>query len=207
MTNQPGNDVVPLSDVESQMRYKIAPPQRGRSFATPFALREGTGLKWKNLDFALKTSGKEAQTSKSKTVLNKVWGEVPAGKLCCILGPSGAGKTSLLNILAGRMSSDATKTVTGSIMANGQTVNPASYSFKKTVAYVMQEDAVWSTLTCREALLFAANLRIPSNVSSKQKEDLVDLMIAELGLEKCKNVVCGGELIKGISGGEKKRTW
>jgi ABC-type branched-subunit amino acid transport system ATPase component len=91
-------------------------------------------------------------------------------------------------------------------MANGQTVNPASYSFKKTVAYVMQEDAVWSTLTCREALLFAANLRIPSNVSSKQKEDLVDLMIAELGLEKCKNVVCGGELIKGISGGEKKRT-
>ena len=37
-----------------------------------------------------------------KTILDNCFGSVSAGSLCAIMGPSGAGKTSLLNILAGR---------------------------------------------------------------------------------------------------------
>lgn len=56
-----------------------------------------------------------------RKILNGCSGEMPAGDICCIIGPSGAGKTSLLNILAGRVSAPWT----GQLLANGVEVNPS----------------------------------------------------------------------------------
>ena len=69
----------------------------------------------------------------------------------------------------------------------------------------MQDDVVMGTLTVKENLEFAANLRMRGNLTSKQKADWVDELIKELGLEKCENTKVGTELIKGVSGGERKR--
>uniref|UniRef100_A0AAZ3R3Q3 ABC transporter domain-containing protein n=1 Tax=Oncorhynchus tshawytscha TaxID=74940 RepID=A0AAZ3R3Q3_ONCTS len=69
-----------------------------------------------------------------------------------------------------------------------------------------QDDVVMGTLTVRENFRFSAALRLPSSVSQKEKEDKVNRLITELGLTKVADSRVGTQLIRGISGGERKRT-
>ena len=59
-------------------------------------------------------------------------------------------------------------------------------------------------MTVRECLEFAAKLKLPGTLESKLAR--VDEIIAELRLGKCATTKIGGPLIKGVSGGERKRT-
>ena len=70
----------------------------------------------------------------------------------------------------------------------------------------MQDDAISPTSTPREALTFSASLRLGGGASKQKIKSMVDSMLKELGLEDCADRMVGGELIKGISGGERKRT-
>jgi len=70
----------------------------------------------------------------------------------------------------------------------------------------MQDDALPATDTPREALSFSANLRLPNGTPKQEIDARVNSMLDELGLQKCADVLIGNELIKGISGGERKRT-
>jgi ABC-type multidrug transport system ATPase subunit len=54
-------------------------------------------------------------------------------------------------------------------------------------------------------LTFAADLKL--NVSQEEKKDVVDNLSKKFGLEKCMDILVGGFLLKGISGGEKRRTF
>eukprot|EP00913_Durusdinium_trenchii_P012806 g12024.t1 len=56
------------------------------------------------------------------------------------------------------------------------------------------------------SLWFSANLRLPKSYSRKEKEELVEKTLKELGLEKCADTYIGDDMIRGVSGGEKKRT-
>ena len=51
-----------------------------------------------------------------------------------------------------------------------------------------------------------ARLRLGDNVSREAKEVAVEVMLEKLGLQKCADTPVGNEDIRGISGGEKKRT-
>lgn len=57
----------------------------------------------------------------------------------------------------------------------------------------------------RETLTFAALLKLPPTLSKKEKLQQVDNVITELGLQHCSNTIIGGENIRGISGGERRR--
>lgn len=70
----------------------------------------------------------------------------------------------------------------------------------------MQDDALMATATPREALRFSANLRLPSSLTSEEIEKKVEMFLSALGLTDCADVIIGGALIKGISGGQRKRT-
>jgi len=59
-------------------------------------------------------------------------------------------------------------------------------------------------MTVRECLEFAAKLKLPGTLASKIAR--VNLLIADLKLHKCSNTKIGGPLVKGVSGGERKRT-
>jgi len=71
-------------------------------------------------------------------------------------------------------------------------------------AYVQQDDILFQTMTVRECLEFAAKLKLDGTTESKIKR--VDELIATLKLNKAQNTQIGGPLVKGISGGERKRT-
>eukprot|EP01088_Endostelium_zonatum_P004077 TRINITY_DN1528_c0_g2_i3.p1 TRINITY_DN1528_c0_g2~~TRINITY_DN1528_c0_g2_i3.p1 ORF type:complete len:598 (-),score=116.75 TRINITY_DN1528_c0_g2_i3:57-1850(-) len=116
------------------------------------------------------------------------------------LGPSGAGKTSILNLLAGRLQSQKGK---GATMMEGHTYKKRD--LKRLTGYVMQDDIFFPYLTVRETMIYAAYLRLSSAITLKEKRQRVDDLIFKLGLERCKNTLVGDSLKKGISGGERKR--
>lgn len=70
----------------------------------------------------------------------------------------------------------------------------------------MQQDLLTPTQTPREAILFSAMLRLPAEVPLAEKAELVEKMLDDLGLMDCADTLIGDEMIRGISGGEKKRT-
>ncbi|KAI3468516.1 hypothetical protein Pfo_025179 [Paulownia fortunei] len=135
---------------------------------------------------------------KEKTILNGVTGMVSPGEILAMLGPSGSGKTTLLTALGGRLSGR----LSGKITYNGQ---PFSGSIKRRTGFVAQDDVFYPHLTVFETLLFTALLRLPKSLAKEEKVQHVELLIAELGLTRCRNSMIGGPLFRGISGGEKKR--
>jgi len=139
-----------------------------------------------------------------KSILSSCWGSVPSGKVAAIMGPSGAGKSSLLNVLAGRSAPAPGIHITGHVEVAGKKINPVN--FRENIAYVMQEDSLLATSTPREALEFSARMRLPSNTSNETIKGIASRLLQDLGLAECSDVMIGGALIKGISGGQKKRT-
>jgi len=138
-----------------------------------------------------------------KVILKGISGYAAAHEVCALMGPSGAGKSSLLNCLSGRIVPNGKRSVSGTVTVNDKLVSPLK--FRKNVAYVMQEDALYATSTTREALEFSARLRLPKTVSSEERRVLVDSLLDALGLRHVENTFCGSTLVRGLSGGEKKR--
>ena len=89
---------------------------------------------------------------------------------------------------------------------NNCKVDPSNMEVRKQIAFVTQDDALQPTSTPREAIAFSAKLRLPRITSNDEIKELTEKMIVELGLEECADTMIGGELVKGISGGERKRT-
>jgi len=167
--------------------------------ANPFANRVGKTLSWSGVNMTLKTKGGE------RKLLDGVWGEVPNKEITAIMGPSGAGKTSLLNILAGRSRTRGAITVDSNVELNNIKINQNKLSVRKKIAFVAQEESLQITQTPREAIYFSAKLRLPRGTPEKDLNTLSSVMLEELGLLSCSDSFIGGGLMKGISGGEKKR--
>jgi ABC-type lipoprotein export system ATPase subunit len=202
-TTLDANPIVTSVDVRDKESVKsVSSRQSSLGADDPLYPREGKTLTWKNVNMTALGKGK----NKSKSILSDVWGEVPAKQTTAIMGPSGAGKTSLLNILAGRTRSNNKLLVEGDILLNGNKVNPSSISYRKHIAFVAQDDSLQITATPREAILFSAKLRLPRTTTDFELDSLTTRMINALGLSECQNTYIGGPLLKGISGGERKRT-
>ncbi|SCV69195.1 BQ2448_2215 [Microbotryum intermedium] len=152
-----------------------------------------------------------------KSILKDVDALFPAGKVCAIMGPSGvsfaralsffrsslAGKSSLLQVLSGRLSGAMSVFSTvGTVTFNDR---PYETSFASLTAFIEQEDAHHlPALTVRETLRYAARLRLLGQSLSRcdaRAEEVLRL----LGLKLCADNLVGGPLLKGISGGEKRR--
>ncbi|KAE8661388.1 ABC transporter G family member 21 [Hibiscus syriacus] len=115
-----------------------------------------------------------------------------------MLGPSGSGKTTLLTALGGRL----TGKFSGTITYNGR---PFSSSVKRRIGFVAQDDVLYPHLTVLETLTYAALLKLPKKLTTQEKIEQVELILVELGLARCRNNVVGGPLLRGLSGGERKR--
>ena len=106
-----------------------------------------------------------------------------------IMGPSGAGKTSLLNILSGRARSNGRLSITSDVRLNNYRVDPTNIAVRKLIAFVAQDDSLQVTATPREAIYFSAKLRLPRSTKESQLEKLTERMITELGLTSCADTI------------------
>lgn len=106
-------------------------------------------------------------------------------------------------MLAGRLSSSGNGQASGEILLNGR---KRDYNkFRQQAAYVLQQDSFFAELTVKETITLSAALRLPRTMSHEEKEARVASVIAELGLTKVIDTLVGNELIRGVSGGERKR--
>ncbi|NWW32649.1 ABCG2 protein, partial [Panurus biarmicus] len=161
----------------------------------------GSVLTFHNICYRVKTKTGFLcfQKNIEKEVLRDVNGIMKPG-LNAILGPTGSGKSSLLDILAARKDPHG---LSGDILINGA---PQPANFKCTSGYVVQDDVVMGTLTVRENLKFSAALRLPKSVKEHEKNERVNQIIKELGLSKVADSKVGTQFSRGVSGGERKRT-
>ena len=76
--------------------------------------------------------------------------------------------------------------------------------FSRYASYVMQDDVIFAYFTVKEALIFAAKLKL--NCTDEEINQRVEDLIQELGLQDCRDTMIGSTTRKLISGGERKRT-
>jgi ABC-type multidrug transport system ATPase subunit len=134
-----------------------------------------------------------------RVIVEGVSGEARPGQLTAILGSSGAGKTTVLDILAGRKN---TGVISGDIYVNAR---PIWMLPRRALAYVTQDDVMLGTLTVREHLAYAAMLRLPGSVSKQARLARIETIMRELGLTDIADSRIGTSEARGISGGERKR--
>ncbi|KAK0502129.1 P-loop containing nucleoside triphosphate hydrolase protein [Armillaria luteobubalina] len=172
---------------------------------TPVALTPNSvaGIDVDLTDYTLNIRSRRGRDIK---ILQGITSCFEAGKVNVILGPSGSGKSSLLNLMAQRLQSTlrATYVAGGRMTLNGILAKPEVMS--TLCSYVTQDDsALLPYLTVYETLQFAAALRLPRTMSKEERRQRVDEVILKMGLKDCRHILIGNELLKGISGGEKRR--
>ncbi|XP_078378566.1 protein white-like isoform X2 [Oculina patagonica] len=115
----------------------------------------------------------------------------------------GAGKSTLMNVLAHRNIAQVHVQIAGTVEVNGC---PIGIDISSLSAYIQQEDLFFGTLTVREHLSFQAALQMEKHTPEERRRERVKEVMVELGLNKCADTFIGipGRL-RGISGVERKR--
>ncbi|MET9088236.1 ATP-binding cassette domain-containing protein [Streptomyces sp. NPDC004237] len=124
-------------------------------------------------------------------VLSDVSVEVVPGRVTAIAGSSGAGKTVLLQTLAGLVAPTG-----GEVLHDGERPGPPGPEF----GFVPQEDIIHRELPLRRTLVYAAGLRMEPGTSGGDVLDAVDRVLDALGLAER-----AGTPVRALSGGERKR--
>ncbi|XP_024059698.1 ATP-binding cassette sub-family G member 2-like isoform X2 [Terrapene carolina triunguis] len=166
------------SDISIQMSSTNGLPSRKESSQDP-SVGRGTTVTFHNICYRVEVKSGFICCRKTtdKEILKDINGVMRPG-LNAILGPTGSGKSSLLDILAARKDPHG---LSGHVLINGA---PQPANFKCISGYVVQDDVVMGTLTVRENFQFSAALRLPMSVKEREKKERIDQIIKELGLTK-----------------------
>ncbi|EDW64893.1 ATP-binding cassette sub-family G member 4 isoform X1 [Drosophila virilis] len=130
----------------------------------------------------------------NKDILKGLSGYFRSGELNAIAGPSGAGKSTLLNILSGYTFNG----YTGDFRINGKRRDLKA--FKPNVAFITQDTSLQPYLSVKEAMHFAANLKIGTHMSPAAKRERVLSILVAIGMYENRNTHTGN-----LSGGQRKR--
>ncbi|EEY67203.1 ATP-binding Cassette (ABC) Superfamily [Phytophthora infestans T30-4] len=162
----------------------------------------------------------------TKRILRGVSGVLKLGTITLVLGQPGAGKSSLMKLLSGRFPKDKNVSIEGEVTYNGTSAEELHRRLPQLVSYVPQRDKHYPELTVKETLEFAhaacgevlsehdashlVNGTPDENAEAlKAAQALVkhypDVVIQQLGLENCQHTIVGDAMLRGVSGGERKR--
>ncbi|XP_011878498.1 PREDICTED: ATP-binding cassette sub-family G member 4 isoform X2 [Vollenhovia emeryi] len=177
-----------INGKNAAVRLQIVPAQP--KTITHLPKRPPVDLAFTDLTYKVR----EGRKNNVKTILKSVSGRLRSSELTAIMGPSGAGKSTLLNILTGYKTTGAE----GSVTMNGHERNLSA--FRKLSCYIMQDNQLHMNLTVAEAMKVAANLKLGSQVSQAEKEEVIQEILETLGLSEHRRTMTSN-----LSGGQKKR--
>ncbi len=124
---------------------------------------------------------------------------VESGNLVGIMGGSGVGKTTMLNLLHGKI-----KPTEGNLYINGYDIHADSDQIKGLIGYVPQDDMLIEELTVFQNLYFNARLCF-GDYTEEQLNSTVEKVLQDLDLFEIKDLQVGDILNKKVSGGQRKR--
>ncbi|KAM0924025.1 hypothetical protein ACQ4PT_005152 [Festuca glaucescens] len=133
-------------------------------------------------------------------ILRGVSGYFRPGVLTTLMGISGAGKTTLMDVLAGRKTSGFIK---GSISLSGYPKKQKT--FARISGYCEQTDIHSPHVTVYESLLFSAWLRLPRDVNSNTRKMFIEEVMALVELTTMRDALVGLPGVNGLSTEQRKR--
>jgi ABC transport system ATP-binding/permease protein len=122
-----------------------------------------------------------------------------SGNLIGIMGGSGVGKTTMINLLHGKI-----RPKCGNIYINGYDIHSDSEELKGLIGYVPQDDMLIEELTVYQNLYFNARLCF-GDYNEEQLNQIVEKVLQDLELYEIKDLQVGDILNKKVSGGQRKR--
>jgi ABC-type Mn2+/Zn2+ transport system ATPase subunit len=179
-----------------------------KGMATPYAeLAESTvsrsdvmHITPKSFRINLKFEDLGLQLPNGKKVMEGVSGEIKAGTVTAVMGPSGAGKTTFLATLAGRAHYGKK---TGRLLINDVEGELTDYS--DIVGFVPQEDIMLRSLSVRELLTHSADMLLEASWTARERNAKIKEVIRVLDLYAIRHSKIGDDNKRGISGGQRKR--
>ncbi|KDO30306.1 hypothetical protein SPRG_05019 [Saprolegnia parasitica CBS 223.65] len=162
-----------------------------------------------------------------KDVLHPMTGVFKPRTMTLVLGQPNSGKSSLMKILSGRFPMHKNILVGGQITYNGVASADLQHTLPQFASYVSQLDFHYAVLTVKETLAFAhacsgGNLvsqRVLDSLQNGSPDQVAEatalihalyraypgIISHQMGLDICKDTILGNAMLRGVSGGERKR--
>ena len=197
--NTPSNRTPPSGNsrnnnaLPNDVAISIVPVQRQTSDIQSSLPFTPVSVSWNHIGYTVKVK------KENKVLLTDVSGFCKPGELTALMGSSGAGKTTLIDVIAGRKTAGVQ---TGDILVGGQIKNQKTFS--KLAGYAEQQDLHMPFATVRESLQFAAALRLPASVTVEQRNIFVAEMMELLELNELADRIIGDESAPVLSPAQKK---
>ncbi|KAK7843637.1 abc transporter g family member 31 [Quercus suber] len=137
---------------------------------------------------------------KKLQLLSNVSGVFSPGVLTALVGSSGAGKTTLMDVLAGRKTGGY---IEGDIKISGYPKEQRT--FARISGYVEQNDIHSPQVTVEESLWFSSSLRLPKEVSKEKKHEFVEQVMRLIELDTIRHALVGLPGSSGLSTEQRKR--
>ncbi len=131
----------------------------------------------------------------NKQLLVDVNMQAGRGTLTALIGPSGAGKSTLSRLIAG-----TTQPSGGVVTFEGRNLHAEYEALRSRIGMVPQDDVLHRQLTVRQALGYAAQLRLPPDTTKADRQQVIDGVLRELSLTEHANT-----RVDRLSGGQRKR--
>ncbi|XP_071915843.1 pleiotropic drug resistance protein 2-like isoform X6 [Coffea arabica] len=133
-------------------------------------------------------------------LLRDISGAFRPSILTALVGVSGAGKTTLMDVLAGRKTGGY---IEGSISISGYPKNQET--FARVSGYCEQNDIHSPYVTVYESLLYSAWLRLASDVNTETRKMFVEEVMDLVELNPLRNALVGLPGVDGLSTEQRKR--
>lgn len=119
-------------------------------------------------------TGSPSPPPRGRTLLQPVSFTLPGRTLMAVIGPSGAGRSTLLNALTGPRPAD-----TGDVRYADRDLYEDFDELRYRIALVPQDDVLHTQLTVRQALSYSVRLRFPADTTTEDRLRRIDEVLEE----------------------------
>ncbi|KAK2649788.1 hypothetical protein Ddye_017277 [Dipteronia dyeriana] len=189
-----GRELCSIDILESSVETKTT------GMLLPF---ESITLTFENVQYFVDTPKKlrdQGFPEKRLQLLQDITGAFRPGILTALMGVSGAGKTTLMDVLSGRKTGG---TIEGEIRVGGYPKVQETYA--RVSGYCEQTDIHSPQITIEESVTFSAWLRLPAHIDRHSKSAFVQEVLQLIELDEISNALVGVPGISGISNEQRKR--